>query len=83
MIVECCLSGVLGRRLMREGPRDPEQLHLISKLAIQTSRQLDTIIRIDKIVFKGILIVVLVWVRGSCSARHHGGHVVELYAWSF
>jgi hypothetical protein len=83
MIVECCLSGVLGRRLMREGLRDPEQLHLISKLAIQAYRQLDTIIRVDKIVFKGILIIVLVWVRGSCSAGHHGGHVIKLYAWSF
>lgn len=83
MIVECCLSGVLGRRLMREGLRDPEQLHLISKLPIRASRQLDTIIRVDKIIFKGILIVVLVWVRRSCSAGHHGGHAVELYARSF
>jgi hypothetical protein len=62
--------------MMREGLRDPEQLHLISKLPYQASRQLDTIIRVDKIIFKGILIVVLVWVRGSCSARHHCGHSV-------
>jgi hypothetical protein len=60
---------------MREGLRDLEQLRMISRRIDQASRQLHTIIRVDKIIFKGILIVVLVWVRGCYSAGHHG-HVV-------
>jgi hypothetical protein len=60
---------------MRGGLRDPEQLRMISRRKMQASRQLGTIIRVDKIVFEGILIVVLVWVRRCYSARHHG-HVV-------
>jgi hypothetical protein len=75
-MIECCLSGVLGRRTMREGLRDPEQLRMVSKRSTQASGQLDTIIRVDKVIFEGILIVVLVWIRGSYSAGHHGGHVV-------
>lgn len=63
MIVGCCLLGVLGRRMMLEGPRDPVQLQLISKHSIRASRQLGTIIRVNKIIFKGILVVVLVWIR--------------------
>jgi hypothetical protein len=60
---------------MREGLRDLGQLRMVSKGLAQASRQLDPIIRVDKIIFKGILIVVLVWVRGCYSAGHHG-HVV-------
>jgi hypothetical protein len=62
--------------MMRAGLRDPEQLYMISKRSTQVAGQLDTIIRVDKVIFKGILIVVLVWIRGSYSARHHGGHIV-------
>jgi hypothetical protein len=61
---------------MREGLRDPEQLRMVSKRSTQASGQLDTIIRVDKVIFEGILIVVLVWIRGSYSTGHHGGHVV-------
>jgi hypothetical protein len=75
-MIGCCLSGVLGRMMMRAGLRDPEQLYMISKRSTQVAGQLDTIIRVDKVIFKGILIVVLVWIRGSYSARHHGGHIV-------
>jgi hypothetical protein len=75
-MIECCLSGVLGRMMMREGLRDPERLGMVSKRPTRASGQLDTIIRVDKIIFEGILIVVLVWIRRSYSARHHGGHDV-------
>jgi len=82
MIVGCCLLGVLGQRMMREGLRGPEQLRIISKHSVQAYRQSSTIIWVDKIIFEGILVVVLVWVRWSYSARHHGGHVVWMYWWS-
>lgn len=75
MVVECCLSGVLCRRTMQEGLRGPKQLLTISNCLLEVARKSNTIIRVDKIIFEWILIVVFVWVRGSCSARHHGSHL--------
>ncbi|KAH0358090.1 hypothetical protein KCU83_g208, partial [Aureobasidium melanogenum] len=46
---------------------------------LQVTRILDTVIWVDKIIFERIPIVVFVGVRGRCSARHHGGHVVQQY----
>lgn len=77
MVVGCCLSGVLGRRTTREGLRGPRQLLTISNCLLQVTRILDTVIWVDKIIFERIPIVVFVGVRGGCSARHHGGHVVR------
>lgn len=64
---------------MREGLRDPKQLLTISNCLLQAATILDTIIWVDKIIFERVMIVVFVGVRGRCSARHHGGHVIRKY----
>lgn len=73
--IGCCLSRGLGPRLMLEDLRGRGQLYRMSmRLYIKAGISVHTIIRVDQVTLHGILIVVFVGIRGSCSAGHHGGH---------